>query len=290
MIDLAFDPALRIGDLLIRWQTIGVTLAVLAGLGLAVLIDGAADGIPGRPALKLDDLIYIVIGVVPGAVVGGRIVHGIAFWETYAADPLRLFDVNVGTLSMTGALLGGTLTGIYTARLVEAPVRRWADAMVAPLLIALGLGKLAQLLGGSGQGAPFDGSWAVVFVGAGPWISPNPAVPAHPSQVYEGLWLLLGIPVVIGLVPALSRVRGGLGERIRSELGRGRLFAAMVMWFLAGRVLVGFTWRDDPLLGPLNAEQAIAIAILFSVGLGLLVGGRSIVGGEMTLTPRERER
>ena len=60
------------------------------------------------------------------------------------------------------------------------------------LLLTLGLGKFAQLLGGSGQGTFFDGAWAVAFAPPGPWVSPLPGVPAHPAQVYEGLWLLAG--------------------------------------------------------------------------------------------------
>ena len=62
---------------------------------------------------------------------------------------------------------------------------------------SLGLGKFAQLLGGSGQGAPFDGAWAVAFAPPGPWVSPLPGVPAHPSQMYEGLWLLAALPVAV---------------------------------------------------------------------------------------------
>jgi phosphatidylglycerol:prolipoprotein diacylglycerol transferase len=289
-IELAFDPALRIGDLLIRWQTIGVTVALLAGLGAAAVLDARLSrGARGRAELRLDDLIYIVLGVVPGAVVGGRLLHGIAFWEAYSADPLRLLDASVGSLSLTGALLGGTLTGVYIARLIGAPVRLWADSAVVPLLLAMGLGKLAQLLGGSGQGAPFDGPWAVAFGSPGPWISPIPDIPAHPAQVYEGLWLLVGIPVVIGWVISRSPESGGTWVRLRAELGTSRLFSAMLMWFLLGRVLIGFTWRDELLVGPLNVEQAIALAILFGIGVGLRIRGRSIVTADITMAPRERE-
>lgn len=279
VIELSFDPALRIGDLLIRWQTVGVTLALLAGLGVAALIDGhLAEGATGRSALRLDDLVYIVLAVVPGAVVGGRVIHGLAFWEAYSSDPTRLLDASVGSLSLTGAMFGGAVTGIYVARLIGAPVRRWADAAAAPLLLAMGLGKLAQLLGGSGQGAPFDGPWAVAFLGPGPWISPTPALPAHPSQVYEGLWLLVGIPVILLLAIRGSLTGGGMLDRIRAAHGNGRLFVGMMIWFLVGRVIVGFTWRDDPVIGPLNAEQAIALAILVGVGAGLYIRRRSIVG------------
>jgi prolipoprotein diacylglyceryltransferase len=289
LIELSFDPTIRFGDLLIRWQTIGVTVALLVGLGLAVLLDGrSGTDAGGKDALRLDDLIYIVLAVVPGAVVGGRLVHGLSFWEAYSADPFRIFDVSVGSLSLTGAVLGGTVSAVYIARLIGAPVRRWADAAAIPLLVAMSLGKFAQLLGGSGQGGPFDGLWAVAFVGPGAWISPAAAIPAHPSQIYEGLWLVVGIPVVIGWVASRTNRGATLRDRLRAAHG-GVLFGAMLVWFLVGRVVVGFTWRDDPVVGPLNVEQVIALAVLVGVGPGLVARSRSIVSPNTTLTPRERE-
>jgi prolipoprotein diacylglyceryltransferase len=125
------------------------------------------------------------------------------------------------------------------------------------MLLALGLGKVAQLLGGSGQGLPFDGPWAVAFLGDGPWVSTAAQIPSHPAQLYEGTWLLVGLPVLGGL------------WRARSELRRpGALFVGALCWFLAGRVLIGFTWRDPGLIGPLNAEQLLAL-ITLAATLGL---------------------
>ncbi|HEY7600598.1 MAG TPA: prolipoprotein diacylglyceryl transferase family protein, partial [Candidatus Limnocylindrales bacterium] len=255
LIEVGLDPLLHLGGLEIRWQTIGLTVALLVALALAARIASylpprlsvaelaAAPVYPAAPAvgarhgsdlptsqrLRLDDLAYIVLGVVPGAVVGGRIVHGIVYWDAYAADPARLLDGGVGSLSLLGAVLGGALTGGYVASLLAAPVRRWADALSIPLLLAIGLGKLAQLLGGSGQGAAFDGSWAVAFTGSGPWHSLNPAQPAHPAQVYEALWALVGIIVllrVVGAAPDLARaLPAWLAPRREPPRAAGTLFA-----------------------------------------------------------------
>lgn len=309
LIEVAFDPVLHLGALDIRWQTIGLTSALLLALGLAARIGSylpprvAADDLaqfPSAPAvgpawpatalplaqrLRLDDLGYIVLGIVPGAVVGGRAVHGLVSWDAYAADPSRLLDPGVGALSLLGAVLGGALTGGYVASLLATSVRRWADALAMPLLLALGLGKFAQFLGGSGQGVPFDGAWAVAFVGNGPWHSLSPALSAHPAQVYEALWMLIGLPLllrVVGSGPDLWRaLPAWLAPRRAAPPAPGRLFFATLAWFLAGRVLAGFTWRDAPVAGPLSGEQAMALAILFGVLVGLAVrrerGGTRLV-------------
>jgi len=300
---LDFDPLVRLGELTIRWQTIGVTFALLTALAVAALIapevrvrgstfrrsspdlgprypeaplvDAAGWVTPNMPP-RLDDMILIVGGIVPGAVIGGRIVHAVVFGEAYSADPFRILDPSAGSLSLLGAVLGGFLSGAYVARLLGAPVLRWADAAAVPMLLAVGLGKIALLLGGSGQGLPFDGPWAVAFGGVGPWISANPDLPSHPAQVYEGLWVLVGIPLVLRF--AGPRRRPARVYRLVAWADRatdpGRLFVLAVSWFLMGRVLVGFTWRDDHILGPLNGEQALASALLVVTGAALYLGSR----------------
>lgn len=310
-IEVAFDPVLRLGEALLRWQTIGISLALLLALAVAAVIGGHLPGAPPvlsrraphRPVrhhlvgaryppapvveptepavvrpLRLEDLVFVCLAIVPGAFIGGRLVHGLVFPDAYIRQPELLLDPASGSLSLLGAVVGGSLSGAYVCRLLGAPARRWADAAAVPMLLALGLGKLAQFLGGSGQGTPFDGSWAVAFTGDGPWISIDAHVPAHPSQVYEGLWLLLGIPVVLVLAGPgldLGHRLGRLRRLSGPERNEGVLFISALCWFLFGRVLVGFSWRDEDLLGPLNAEQLAALVLLAAMGLAAVWWRRS---------------
>ena len=215
------------------------------------------------PPLRVSDMLPILVAIVPGAIVGGRLVHAVAHFDFYLARPAALIDPSVGSLSLLGAVLGGCLSAAYVARWMGDHLVRWADAAALPMLVVLGLGKLAMVLGGSGQGLPFDGPWAVAFTGEGPWVSANPGLPSHPSQVYEGLWLLLGLP----LLAIVGR---------RRPHGTGRMFVFALCWFLVGRLLVGFTWRDMPVIGPLNPEQAIAALVLAGLAVAVLRGGKGL--------------
>lgn len=260
VIEVAFDPLVRVGEMTLRWQTIGVTAAAL--LALAVTAIAMSDeppqrgGAAERRSLRLEDLGYMVLASVPGAVIGGRMVHGIVFWAAYEDDPVRLLDPSLGSLSLLGAVLGGALTAAYLARLLNAPIGRWADVAAVPLLLALALGKVAQFLGGSGQGAPFAGPWAVAFVGEGPWVSANPQLPSHPAQLYEAGWLLIGVVLLVSVAA---------GTRAERQAQPGWLFLAALIVFLLGRLLVGFVWRDERLVGLLNVEQALALVTLVVV-------------------------
>ena len=62
-----FDPLLRLGDgLVVRWQTVALAAVVAACLIVAGVL-------ARRASLRPDDLLYIVVGAVPGAVIGGRL-------------------------------------------------------------------------------------------------------------------------------------------------------------------------------------------------------------------------
>lgn len=262
VIDVSFDRLLRLGELVISWQAMGIALAILVGLVVAALT-GGRHAAPASAA----DLAYVVLAAVPGAVLGGRLMHGLVFWESYQAAPGQLLDPDLGSLSLLGAVLGGLASGGYVAHVLSRSVGQWAAAAAVPLLLALGLGKVAQFAGGSGQGLPFDGPWAVAFVGDGPWVAANAATPAHPSQIYEALWLLVGVPIAARLRAPRPTTRKALVPAMAFALG----------WFLVGRVVVGFTWRDEAMVGPFNREQGAAFAVLVAM-LGLLLVRRLLAG------------
>jgi len=245
VVRLSFDPFLRVGDLAIPWRALAVAGAILLALALAAVL-------ARRRGLRLDDLLFISLGAVAGAVIGGRALHALVFLNVYQGDPGALLDPARGSLSLLGAVVGGILAGAFIAGRLEGTPGQWADLAAAPLLLAIGLGKLAQLLAGAGQGIPFDGAWAVAFVGPGPWVSPSPSTPAHPAQLYEGVWTLAGLPVLLVL--------------LRRSSAEGRLLMLAVAWWLLGRVAAGFTWRDERLLGPMGIEQVLAVLLFaFSV-------------------------
>jgi prolipoprotein diacylglyceryltransferase len=294
VITLQFDPTVDIAGRPIRWETIALAAIIVVALILAGLRAGRANRRTDDPALvrlRRDDLLYIVVGALPGAIIGGRLLHGLDFLDYYlrVSQPSALLDPARGTLSLLGAVVGGTVTALYVGWLIGAPLRRWLDVAIVPLLLGIGLGKLAEVLGGGGQGTVTDVPWALSFAGGGPWRSLGADLPAHPSQVYEGAWALLGLLVVgVFTVPAVWRAlpdelrnRSGVTiterERARANVdvvedrpladgaAPGLLFVAGLAWFALGRVVIGFTWRDEPVVAGLGMEQLAAVALLLVI-------------------------
>lgn len=238
-----FDPLLRLGDGVVRWETVAIAASLFAALAIA--------GVAARGArLRADDLLFVVLGVVPGAVLGGRLGYVLLHPGFFLSEPGRILDPGAGSLELTLAVVGGALTGSLVAVLLDGRPGPWLHIAALPTLLALSLGKLATVLGGTGQGMPTNGEPATAYLGPGPWGSLGPQIPSIPSQALEAL--AAAAVLVLVLVLAVSRPM-----RVRD----GRLFlVGLGLWALA-RAVVASTWRDPPVVGPLRAEQVIDLVV-----------------------------
>jgi prolipoprotein diacylglyceryltransferase len=132
-------------------------------------------------------------------------------------------------------------------------------AAAVPLLFVLAAGKLAGVLGATGQGLAADAPWATAYLGPGPWGSLAADVASQPAQVFEALL----VAAAIGILILASRF-----EVIARRDG-GALFAAVGLWALA-RFVVAFTWRDPAILGPLRIDQVLSLLLIGLSVIGLV--------------------
>jgi prolipoprotein diacylglyceryltransferase len=251
----------------VRLETIALAIVLFGGLILAARIAAITPAVGPyvpAPGLRTDDLVFIVVGAVPGAILGGRLGYVLDHLDFYQANPASIFDAAQGGLSLTLAVPFGILTAAVIARLLGAPVGRWMHALALPLLFVLGAGKLVGVLGASGQGSATDLAWATAYAGPGPWGSLAADIPSHPAQVYEAL--LVG--VALAALVLLSRV-----EVIARRDG-GALFAALGLW-AAARFVAAFTWRDPASAGPLRVEQLLLVGVGILALVGLVASRRT---------------
>ena len=268
VLTISLDPVLRLSDTAsVRYETLALAGVMFVGLLLAAYIGSQTPAIGPyvpAPGLRMDDLVFIVVGAVPGAILGGRLGYVLDHLAFYRANPAAILDPAQGGLSLTLAVPIGIMTGAVIARLLGAPVARWLHATALPLLFVLAAGKLVGVLGATGQGAPSDLGWATAYVGPGPWGSLAADLPAHPAQVYEAI--AVGLAVVgLGLASRLDVVARRDG---------GAMFVALGLWAIA-RFVVGFTWRDTPTVGALGTEQLLALVVLVLAGLGVVERARA---------------
>jgi prolipoprotein diacylglyceryltransferase len=266
VITFQFDPLAHLGDWTVRWETLAIGVAILVALVVAGFLAGrvrmpvSEDDPPGAvDRLRRDDILFIALGVAPGAVVGGRIAYVALHLDYYSSNVAAIVDPMSGALSLSGAVLLGALTGGLVARLFDAPLGRWYALAVVPMLVVLGLGKAANILGGTGQGVPSTLDWATRYLGPGPWGSLGPDIPSIPAQAVEAI----GVGIVLVVMVAVLR----LVRRVGWEDGRG--FALALAGWAIVRFIVASSWRDPAVAGPLKAEQLFDLGIVAVAALVL---------------------
>ena len=244
-------------------------LFILAGIIVAVVLTAGRMKARGMEAgLAID----IAIWAVPMGIIGGRLFHVATHLNDYFGpdkDWTAMFRLWEGGLAIYGAIIFGSI-GAYIAcqvdikalKIQSAGIRflSFADALVPGLLAAQALGRWGNYFNNELFGAPTDLPWGILIP------SYNESYPLglpeglafHPTFLYESLWSLLGIAVLL------------LAEK-RYNLRWGRMFAAYLMWYSTGRFFIESIRLDpsDVFFGLRTNQISALVGIL--VGLALFM-------------------
>jgi prolipoprotein diacylglyceryl transferase len=206
----------------------------------------------------------VVLGII-----GARFYHVLTHWGFYFSagrqwwNPFErdaIWNIWDGGIAIFGALLGGAL-GVWIATRMNG-IRFWsyADALVPGILAAQALGRLGNWFNHELFGEPTTLPWGLEIS------SSNPAFPIglpeqtlfHPTFLYEILWNLLGIVVLLAI------------ER-KWQPRWGKLFGLYLIWYGIGRFFIeGIRLDTSFILFGLRTNQLTAlIAVL--VGIIIIV-------------------
>ena len=230
-------------------------LFILTGIVLAVLI--AERRLKQRGAqggLVLD----IALWAVPFGIVGGRLFHVLTHLNDYiypGADLAAIVRIWEGGLAIYGALALGAVGAWLGAR--SAGVRFWSflDAVAPGVLLAQAIGRWGNYFNNELFGTPTDLPWGLQID------SSNPAYPVglpegvlfHPTFIYESLWSLAGVALLLLLDK-------------KFELRWGKLFALYLVFYSVGRV-----WIESIRIDP--SEYFLGLRInIWSAIAGIVIG------------------
>ena len=186
----------------------------------------------------------VFIWIVIASVVGARLLHVLANFSTYKADPGQILQVWQGGLSSFGGLLGGVPTGLILARrrCPELSIMRALDIVAPVLMAAWGVGRLLgpQLMV-AGGGHPTHEWFGMYYAGQVGKRLPVPILQAIDSFIIFGVLLLIeryyrDRPV--GFVLAAAMALWGLTRFYEERLWLGEIgHLGSVLVQIAGLVL-----------------------------------------------------
>jgi len=234
-------------------------LMLLLGIVAATWLTGRRW--TGRWAFWRDlggDLVFSVAmwGVV-GGIIGARLYHVVTSWNTVDDQWWEPFAVWQGGLGIWGGILGGCLAGAVVVRRKGESIVAFMDAVAPGLLLAQAIGRWGNYFNQELFGKPTDLPWALEIDPINRPAGYEADETFHPTFLYESLWCLLGVGVLL------------LVDR-RFKLKPPGLFCLYVLWYTAGRFGMELL-RIDPaheIAGlRLNAWVSIGVFVLALVGL-----------------------
>jgi phosphatidylglycerol:prolipoprotein diacylglycerol transferase len=256
--------AFHLGSLPVRWYGIMMALAFLAGLWTATRRARLVN-------ISGETVADITLWLMIGSILGARFVYVTTYWKTeFAGQPLtEIFAIWKGGLVYYGGLIGAVLAGAIYLRWKKLPFWKMADVFAPSIALGSFFGRAGCLLNGCCFGRPTNLPWAIRFPnGSDAWfqqvqeklpgVGPDsPALPVHPTEIYDGL---LNLTLYIFLAWLFRRKKFD-----------GQVFATYLILYAVFRAISEYFRGDYPpdhIHAGLTSAQLLCIPI-FIAGLVL---------------------
>lgn len=254
--------AISIGSLEIYWY--GVIIAVGFGLGLWVYLShNRSCGI--HPDEGLDIILWSMLG----AIVGARAYYVAFQWDHYKDNLKEIFNLRGGGLAIYGGIIGALIVAFIVCRSKKLPMLPVADAAFPGVMLGQAIGRWGNFFNMEAFGTNTTLPWGMTSDTISNYLSRHqaallaqgvvvdPAMPVHPTFLYESLWNLIGVAVLLlWLFPRRSY--------------DGQITLGYTAWYGLGRFFVEGLRTDSLMWGSVRVSQALG-GVLFIVAAGLML-------------------
>ncbi|MDD7833948.1 MULTISPECIES: prolipoprotein diacylglyceryl transferase [Paenarthrobacter] len=228
-------------DIPLPWGTLRIhayALCILAGIIVGLWLTSARWKQRGAPEGSLWD---IAIWAIPFGIIGGRLYHVFSSPDAYfgpgfdgTGDLSLIPQIQRGGLGIWGAVVLGVVGAWIGCRRAGVKLTAFLDAAAPGLLLAQAIGRLGNWFNQELFGAPTTLPWGLEIDPSNANFPPGMAADTlfHPTFLYEMLWNLAGVAILL-LLDKKFRFR------------RGRLFWLYAMYYTLGRVWIEALRIDD---------------------------------------------
>ncbi len=213
--------AFSLGPIHVHWYGIIIGTGAVIGLLLAIQ-EGKRFGL--NPDFFMD---LLLIGA-PSAIVGARIYYVAFEWNTYMQHPSEIYKIWHGGIAIYGALIAAVLVGVIYTRRKGYGFWRIADICAPGLLFGQMLGRWGNFMNQEAHGGVVNESFLRDTLHLPNFIVNQMLIDGqyyHPTFLYESMWSLVGIGVLLWL-------------RRRKFMREGEVFMSYLIWYSFGRFYV----------------------------------------------------
>ncbi len=208
--------------------------------------------------LDADRVIDVVIGGAIGGFIGARLYYVAFSWDQYKDNLLSILDTRKGGMAIYGGIIGAFLIGALMCKIRKVKLMPMLDLAVGGFFIGQAIGRWGNFVNIEAFGGNTSMPWGMTSPSITSYLASqksslaaigmqiDPAMPVHPTFLYESIWCVIGFFVLQAVI-----------KRRRFD-GECTLFYCM--WYGAGRFVIEGMRTDSLMIGALRVSQLVAIA------------------------------
>ena len=201
--DWEFNPdpiAIHIGHG-VYWYGIILACAMLAGLFLCMKQ-------AKRFGLTEDNVLDLVLWAVPCCILGSRIYYVIFYLDLYRSadgslDWGRIIAIWDGGLAIYGTVIAGVIVVLIFTKVKKLRFAAMTDLAAMGLLLGQIIGRWANFINREAFGGLTELPWRMRL-----WVSASQYIEVHPTFLYESLWNLVGLLLMLFVITKGRRFDG----------------------------------------------------------------------------------
>ena len=202
--------------------------------------------------IKEDDLLDAVLWVTPFAIVCARAYYCVFSWESYAANPLSVFNIREGGLAIYGGVLGAAVGVAVFCKIRKIRLTALLDLAALGFLIGQSMGRWGNFFNREAFGAETTSFLRMGLMNR----YTGQVTYYHPTFFYESVWNALGFLL--------------LHQFSKKRQYDGQVALGYAAWYGLGRAIIEGLRTDSLYLGPFRVSQLLA-AISCVAALSVLV-------------------
>jgi len=227
------DPiAFSVFGIDVRWY--GIFMATSMLIGSLIVIKFAK-----KSGYKEDDIIDLILVVIPFGIIGARLYYVLFNLEYYAGDFLKMINIRGGGLAIHGAVIGGLVSGYVFCKIRKINFYELVDFAAPALILGQAIGRWGNFTNGEAHGGVTNLPWGIMVDGQ----------KVHPTFLYESIWNMMIFLLLIFL-----------GKKLKKK--NGDIFVIYMGLYSIGRFVIEGMRTDSLMLGSLRMAQVISLMLI----------------------------
>ena len=261
--------AISIGNFNIYWY--GIIIAVAFAMGLWVYLSHNR-----RCGIHPDEGLDVILWAMLGAIVGARAYYVAFRWDSYKNNPAEIFNLRGGGLAIYGGIIGAVLVAFLVCRIKKLPLLPVMDAAFPGVLLGQAIGRWGNFFNMEAFGCNTTLPWGMTSAPIADYLSRHqaelyaqgivvdPSLPVHPTFLYESVWSLIGVAILLFWMFPRRSYDGQIALGYMAWYGLGRFFIEG----LRTDSLYLFNWTIGG--EPIRVSQALSLVMVLVSAFMLL--------------------